>query len=131
MFVNTRNAKHKVRSVSVLLVSSPTTSNEPNPMSQAEEESFFERERDRLSREITSEFEDLLSAINVLNRKFEEVLGMTKEYDTIATLWLSFYQLMHSYGQDDDTAEEQQPGMPGTGGHLVSTKPSTSTGKND
>jgi len=99
-------------------------------MSQVEEESFFERERDRLSREITSEFEVLLSSTNLLNRKFEEVLGMTKEYDTIATLWLRFYQLMYSYGQDDETTEEQQPGMPGTGGHLVSTRQNTSS-KND
>ena len=65
-----------------------------------------------------------------MNRKLEEVLGMTKEYDTIATLWLSFYQLMHNYGQDDETKEEQQPGMPGTGGHLVSTKQSSAS-KND
>jgi DASH complex subunit DAD1 len=92
-------------------------------MSQDEEEtSFFERERDRLSREITSGFEELLSSTNVLNRKLEEVLGMTKEYDTIAALWLSFYQLMHSSGQDDEATEEQQPS---TGGHLVSTKQSS------
>jgi DASH complex subunit DAD1 len=67
----------------------------------------------------------------VLNRKLEEVLGMTKEYETIAALWLSFYQLMHNYGQDDEVTEEPQPGMPGTGGYLVSTKQSTSTSKND
>jgi DASH complex subunit DAD1 len=78
----------------------------------------------------SQEFEELLSSTNVLNRKLEEVLGMTKEYETIAALWLSFYQLMHNYGQDDEATEEQQPGMPGTGGHLVSTKLSNNT-KND
>ena len=64
----------------------------------------------------------------MLNRKLEEVLGMTKEYDTIAALWLSFYQLMHNSGRDDEAtdSEEQQPG-----GHLVSTKQSSSTIKND
>ena len=67
----------------------------------------------------------------MLNRKLEEVLGMTKEYDTIAALWLSFYQLMHNSGQDDEATEEQQPGLPGTGSHLVSTKQSSSTVKND
>ena len=67
----------------------------------------------------------------MLNRKLEEVLGMTKEYDTIAALWLSFYQLMHNSGQDGEATEEQRPGLPGTGSHLVSTKQSSSTDKND
>ena len=55
---------------------------------------------------------------------------MTKEYDTIAALWLSFYQLMHNSGQDDEATEEQQPS---TEGHFVSTKQSSSSSinKND
>ncbi|CAA7261464.1 unnamed protein product [Cyclocybe aegerita] len=90
-------------------------------MSHNEEEpSFFDRERDRLSREITSGFEELLSSTNVLNRKLEEVLGMTKEYDTIASLWHSFYQLMRNASQPDESMEEPA-GLPGTGGHIVST----------
>jgi len=98
-------------------------------MSQYDEESsFFERERDRLSREITSGFEELLSSTNVLNRKLEEVLGMTKEYDTIASLWHSFYQLMRNSGQDDEETEEQS-GLPGTGSHVIAVKQPTS--KND
>ena len=65
----------------------------------------------------------------MLNRKLEEVLGMTKEYNIIAALWHSFYQLMHSSGQDDEPTEEQ-PGLPGTGGHLVPTKQGSSSSKN-
>ena len=53
---------------------------------------------------------------------------MTKEYDTIAALWLSFYQLMHNSGQDDEATEEQQPN---TGDRLVSTKQCSITNKND
>jgi len=86
-----------------------------------EDPSFFDRERDRLSREINSGFEELLSSTNGLNRKLEEVLGMTKEYDTIASLWHSFYQLMRNSGQEDDTQAEDQAGLPGTGGHVVSS----------
>ncbi|TEB22741.1 DASH outer kinetochore protein [Coprinellus micaceus] len=85
-----------------------------------DESSFFERERDRLAKEITSGFEDLLSSSNVLNRKLEEVLGMTKEYDTIASLWHSFYELMQSSGQPDPD-EEEAPGLPGTGGHVIAS----------
>ncbi|RDB17926.1 DASH complex subunit DAD1 [Hypsizygus marmoreus] len=93
-------------------------------MSQADEDpTFFDRERDRLSREITSGFEELLSSTNVLNRKLEEVLGMTKEYETIAALWQSFYQLMRG-PTEDEVDEEQPPGLPGTGGHVVSMKQS-------
>jgi DASH complex subunit DAD1 len=105
-----------------------------------EDSSFFETERDKLSREITSVsplrlalrktltraqgFEELLSSTNVLNRKLEEVLGMTREYDTIAALWQSFYQLMRGPTKDDDEGDEKLQGLPGTGGHLVAVKQS-------
>jgi DASH complex subunit DAD1 len=66
-------------------------------------------------------FEELLSNSNVLNRKLEEVLGMTREYDTIAGLWGRFHELMK--GQEDVVSSEEQPlGLPGTGGHVVSSK---------
>ncbi|KAI5986238.1 DASH outer kinetochore protein [Pisolithus albus] len=84
-------------------------------MSQREP-SFFERERDRLATEITAGFEELLSSSNVLNRKLEEVLGMTKEYETIALLWQKFHELMR--------VQNEPPGdprtVPGTGTHVVS-----------
>ncbi|KAJ7205920.1 DASH complex subunit Dad1-domain-containing protein [Mycena haematopus] len=80
-------------------------------MSQPDEDpSFFERERDRLTREIKTDFDGLLSSTNTLNRKLEEILGMTKEYPTIAALWSSFYQLMQESGQEADGGEEQPPG---------------------
>ncbi|KAI0284015.1 hypothetical protein BGY98DRAFT_1087702 [Russula aff. rugulosa BPL654] len=83
-----------------------------------EEQSFFDRERDRLTGEIATGFEELLSSSNVLNRRLEEVLGMTREYDTIASLWGSFHELMK--GQKDVVSLEEQPlGLPGTGGHVV------------
>ncbi|KAG1797741.1 DASH outer kinetochore protein [Suillus fuscotomentosus] len=86
-------------------------------MSQSEP-SFFERERDRLSLDITAGFEDLLSSSNVLNRKLEEVIGMTREYETIASLWQSFHELMR--GQRDEVLEDRTT-VPGTGAHVVST----------
>ncbi|KAJ7729642.1 DASH outer kinetochore protein [Mycena maculata] len=82
-------------------------------MSQPDED-FFERERERLVREITSDWEELLLSTNGLNRKLEEVLGMTKEYATIAALWDSFYQLMRSSGLDGEGGEEQQGGLVAT-----------------
>lgn len=50
---------------------------------------------------------------------------MTKEYDTIASLWHSFYQLMRNSGQDDEMAEEQL-GLPGTGSHVITVKQTSS-----
>ena len=102
-------------------------------MSQ-KEPSFFDRERDRLSAEITAVrtrlssskrinktspqgFEELLSSSNVLNRKLEEVLGMTREYETIASLWQSFHELMRGQNQMPDDPRT----VPGTGAHVVST----------
>ncbi|KAJ2927513.1 hypothetical protein H1R20_g1728, partial [Candolleomyces eurysporus] len=89
-----------------------------------EESTFFEKERDRLAREINAGFEDLLSSSNVLNRKLEEVLGMTKEYETIASLWQTFHDLMRTFSQPDadaDSPEQAAAGLPGTGGHVVAT----------
>jgi len=86
-----------------------------------EEQSFFDRERDKLTGEIATGFEELLSSSNILNRKLEEVLGMTREYDTIAGLWGRFHELMR--GQKDVVSLDEQPlGLPGTGGHVVSSK---------
>lgn len=48
---------------------------------------------------------------------------MTKEYDTIASLWHSFYQLMRNSGKEDtEETEEEQGGLPGTGSHVVAGK---------
>jgi DASH complex subunit DAD1 len=66
-------------------------------------------------------FEDLLSTSNVLNRKLEEVLGMTREYETISSLWNSFHELMRRQ-KSGDTSDDKGPGLPGTGGHTVSSK---------
>ncbi|KAF8478189.1 hypothetical protein DFH94DRAFT_634279 [Russula ochroleuca] len=86
-----------------------------------EDQSFFDRERDKLAGEITTGFEELLSSSNILNRKLEEVLGMTRDYDPIANLWGCFHELMK--GQKDVVSLEEQPlGLPGTGGHVVSSK---------
>ncbi|KAL4073125.1 hypothetical protein V8B97DRAFT_1916543 [Scleroderma yunnanense] len=85
-------------------------------MSQ-KESSFFERERYRLTTEITVGFEELLSSSNVLNRKLEEALGMTSEYETIATLWQNFHEFMRGQNEPLDNARA----VPGTGTHVVST----------
>jgi len=89
-----------------------------------DDRSFFDKERDRLTGEITSGFEELLLSSNNLNRRLEEVLGMTREYETIAALWQSFHELMRGQKDDEDevSAAEQARGLPGTGGHVLSAK---------
>ena len=47
---------------------------------------------------------------------------MTREYETIASLWHSFYELMRSQKSHDHLPAEDLPpggGLPGTGGHVV------------
>jgi len=89
-----------------------------------DEISFFDKERDRLTGEISTGFEELLSSSNSLNRKLEEVLGMTREYETIAALWQSFHELMRGQGDEPDASMTE--GLPGTGGHVPSAKPGSS-----
>lgn len=53
---------------------------------------------------------------------------MTREYDTIAGLWGRFHELMK--GQKDVVSLEEQPlGLPGTGGHVVSSSKQGGGGK--
>ncbi|KAF7299213.1 F-box domain-containing protein [Mycena indigotica] len=90
------------------------------------EPSFFERERERLTREIKTDFETVLTSTNMLNRKLEEVIGMTKEYSTIADLWSSFYQLMRETGTgetdvDEELVAEEQQAMVASGSRLKSS----------
>ena len=112
--------------------------------SHEEEVSFFERERSRLVGEITAVglvrihdvarkhpmlihyqgFEELLPLSNLVNRKMEEVLSMTKEYESTAALWHSFHMLMRRQKDDEglaSTVDTQPQGLPGTGGHTLKT----------
>ncbi|KAI0766403.1 hypothetical protein BD413DRAFT_615200 [Trametes elegans] len=94
-----------------------------------EESTFFDKERDRLTAEISSGFEELLSSSNNLNRKLEEVLGITRDYETIAALWQSFHELMRGHRDDVETSGEAEPhGLPGTGGHVLTASKSGSGG---
>ncbi len=53
---------------------------------------------------------------------------MTHEYGTIAGIWGRFHELMK--GQKDVASLEEQPlGLPGTGGHIVSSKQDGGSGK--
>lgn len=76
----------------------------------------------------------MLSSTNGLNRKLEEVLGMTKEYDTIAALWRSFFELMRNSGSaetDADDMDGAQGGLPGTGTHVVAARQSQGAARSD
>jgi len=103
-----------------------------------EEQNFFEKERERHSKDIvhvsshllpkfgdvlthTQDFEELISSTNMLNRKLEDVVGMKKEIDPIADLWSSFYELMREQKPDIEFPNDGQ-GIPGTGGHVVTGK---------
>jgi len=49
---------------------------------------------------------------------------MTREYETIAALWQSFHELMRGQKDElDESSTEHAQGLPGTGGHVIATKP--------
>ncbi|TRM61073.1 hypothetical protein BD626DRAFT_502602 [Schizophyllum amplum] len=75
---------------------------------QDDDQSFFTKERERLSREISV-----------------EALGMTKEYDTVAALWGAFHEMMRGPDAGDitTTSQEGAAGIPGTGGYTVTATP--------
>ncbi|WVQ81947.1 hypothetical protein IAT38_004074 [Cryptococcus sp. DSM 104549] len=77
-------------------------------------DSFFDRERERLIEEISTNFEELMGNANVLNRKLEEVFGVGKEFTTVAALWGRFSSLIKE--QQTELAASADVGVPGTGG---------------
>lgn len=56
-------------------------------------------------------FEHLLTSSNLLNRKLEEVSGMTKEYDTISSLWARFHALMRAQGGVTGSEDSSYPNV--------------------
>ncbi|WRT68278.1 uncharacterized protein IL334_005254 [Kwoniella shivajii] len=76
-------------------------------------ESFFDREKERLVEEISASFEELMGHTNVLNRKLEEVFGVGKEFTTVASLWGKFNDLIRE--QQTELAQSADIGVPGTG----------------
>ncbi|KAK1926969.1 DASH complex subunit Dad1-domain-containing protein [Papiliotrema laurentii] len=80
----------------------------------ATNESFFDREKERLIEEISSNFEEVMTHTNVLNRKLEEVYGVGKEFKTVAALWGKFNEFIRN--QQTELAASADVGVPGTGG---------------
>ncbi|WVQ99885.1 hypothetical protein IAU59_007028 [Kwoniella sp. CBS 9459] len=76
-------------------------------------ESFFDREKERLIEEISTNFEQLMGHTNTLNRKLEEVYGVGREFTTVAALWGRFDELIRD--QQTELAASADAGVPGTG----------------
>ncbi|KAG8925006.1 hypothetical protein FRC03_006199 [Tulasnella sp. 419] len=90
-----------------------------NPISQDNEPTFFERERDRLVSQIASGFEELLSQNNVLNRQLEQVYGVGRDFTTVAALWGRFQDLMKTQQVEVEAVAVDPQGVPGTGTALA------------
>ncbi|GMK58434.1 hypothetical protein CspeluHIS016_0504660 [Cutaneotrichosporon spelunceum] len=75
------------------------------------EESFFDKEKDRLLKEIATGMEELISTTNAYNRKLEEAYGVGAEFSTVADLWGTFVA-----GVTGHKSDLQDQGVPGTGG---------------
>ncbi|EIM19859.1 DASH outer kinetochore protein, partial [Wallemia mellicola CBS 633.66] len=83
------------------------------------ESTHFEKEKERLVKEIGHEFEQALNNSNMLGRRLEEVLGVGKEFNTIAALWGVFGNIVGKDTKEDDNDSSSsiihQQGIPGTG----------------
>ncbi|WFD17863.1 Dolichyl-diphosphooligosaccharide-protein glycosyltransferase subunit dad1 [Malassezia caprae] len=68
--------------------------------------SFFERERDKLIADITSDLETIIASSNAVNRKMEEQISVGKGFDSISELWGQLSELMAQAGLPAESAEE-------------------------
>ncbi|TIB71565.1 hypothetical protein E3Q23_02218 [Wallemia mellicola] len=73
-----------------------------NEMVNNDKSTHFEKEKERLVKEIGHEFEQALNNSNMLGRRLEEVLGVGKEFNTIAALWGVFGNIVGKDTKEDD-----------------------------
>ncbi|KAK9237941.1 DASH complex subunit Dad1-domain-containing protein [Lipomyces kononenkoae] len=75
------------------------------------EKSYFEKQRDALVAEIAVSLEHVLSNINTLNRSLEGAIAVGKEFESVSTLWSTFYDSMahdnHGDVDEEDLDEER------------------------
>ncbi|KAK9356986.1 DASH complex subunit Dad1-domain-containing protein [Lipomyces doorenjongii] len=74
------------------------------------EKSYFEKQREALVAEIAVSLEHVLSNINTLNRSLEGAIAVGKEFESVSTLWSTFYDgIAHENhgGVDDEDLDEE------------------------
>ncbi|KAK9325531.1 DASH complex subunit Dad1-domain-containing protein [Lipomyces orientalis] len=84
------------------------------------EKSYFERQRDALVSEIAVSLEHVLSNINTLNRALESAIAVGKEFESVSTLWSTFYDgIAHeNHGDVDDEDLDEAMAEPEDEGEL-------------
>ncbi|KAK7204447.1 DASH complex subunit Dad1-domain-containing protein [Myxozyma melibiosi] len=73
----------------------------------AGEKTYFEKQRDALVAEISISLEHVLTNINTLNRALEGVIVVGKEFESVSTLWSSFYDGMTHEAQGENEEDEE------------------------
>ncbi|KAK9377214.1 DASH complex subunit Dad1-domain-containing protein [Lipomyces chichibuensis] len=74
------------------------------------EKSYFEKQRDALIAEIAVSLEHVLSNVNTLNRSLEGAIAVGKEFESVSTLWSTFYDgIAHENhgGVDEEELDEE------------------------
>ncbi|EEB06722.1 DASH complex subunit Dad1 [Schizosaccharomyces japonicus yFS275] len=56
------------------------------------ESSTFERKRRQLILQISNNMHEIVNLLDVLNKNLESVNGVGKEFDKVASLWMSFHE---------------------------------------
>ncbi|KAK9365808.1 DASH complex subunit Dad1-domain-containing protein [Lipomyces kononenkoae] len=83
------------------------------------EKSYFEKQRDALVAEIAVSLEHVLSNMNTLNRSLEGAIAVGKEFESVSTLWSTFYDGMahenHGDVDEEELDEERMEAEDGAG----------------
>ncbi|KAK9467858.1 DASH complex subunit Dad1-domain-containing protein [Lipomyces arxii] len=72
------------------------------------EKTYFEKQRDALVAEIAVSLEHVLSNINTLNRSLEGVIVVGKEFESVSTLWSTFYDDMAHDNPEDENDDHDE-----------------------
>lgn len=58
----------------------------------SKEQSYFEKQRDEYLGAISTNMEEVLNNLNLLNRSLEGVIEVGKEFENVGALWSNFYE---------------------------------------
>ncbi|KAK9472331.1 DASH complex subunit Dad1-domain-containing protein [Dipodascopsis tothii] len=62
---------------------------------QDPDRTYFVRQRDALVSEISLSLEQVLTNLNTLNRSLETMITVGKEFESVSSLWSSFYDTLN------------------------------------
>lgn len=92
----------------------PTNASSVSRTQPTQSNGYFEKQRDLLVQDISSQIDSVLYNLEVLNRSLHELIQVGKEFDDVGRLWSHFYdgaaevKSRNGEASSDDPSQENE-----------------------